>query len=59
MLDGDARGLEAVGGERSELVFGGWSPAQLHEQREISFGRGYRRQKAARLSSARACRVAS
>src|SRR5581483_619544 len=34
LLDGDARGLEAVGGERGELVFEGWSPAELVEQRE-------------------------
>ena len=28
VLDGDARGLEAVGGMRGELVFEGWSPAE-------------------------------
>jgi hypothetical protein len=37
VLDGDARGLEAVGGERGELFFEGWSPAEMCKQREISF----------------------
>src|SRR6185437_9832568 len=37
LLDGDARGLEAVGGERGELVFDGWNPAEVRKQREISF----------------------
>jgi hypothetical protein len=28
VLDGDARGLEAVGGMRGEFIFEGWSPAE-------------------------------
>ncbi len=28
VLDGDPRGLEAVGGMRGELVFEGWCPAE-------------------------------
>ena len=39
VLDGDARGLEAVGGERGELFFEGWSPAELCKQREFPFQR--------------------
>src|SRR5262249_13029385 len=34
MLDGHARGLEAVVGVRGELFFEGWSPAELYKQRE-------------------------
>ena len=34
MLDGDARGLEAVGGVRGKLVFDGWCPAESCKQRE-------------------------
>jgi hypothetical protein len=38
LLDRDARGLEAVGDERGEMVFDGWIPAEVRKQREISFG---------------------
>jgi hypothetical protein len=37
MLDGHARGLEAGGGMRGELVFEGWSPAEGCKQRGFSF----------------------
>src|SRR5262245_65288121 len=33
LLDGDARGLEAVGRMRGELFFDGWIPAELCKQR--------------------------
>jgi hypothetical protein len=34
VLDGHARGLEAVIGKGGELFFEGWSPAELCKQRE-------------------------
>lgn len=37
VLDCHARGLEAVGGKRGELVFEGWVPAERFEQRESPF----------------------
>jgi hypothetical protein len=37
MLDGHARGLEAVDGMLGELFFEGWSPAELCKQRKSPF----------------------